>query len=103
MSERPQTDGLNKLFVYGIFLDEANRRAYGMSNPRYQTVSGYATFGKGIVMAYPVNEEAGLTGLVVDVDPDRWESIDNLEYRYDRFKVTTDLNEEVWMYGRHNK
>lgn len=88
----------NRLFVYGIFLDEHNRTAYGMSNPKYTTVSGYATFGMGIVQAYPVHESAGLTGLVVDVDPSFWDKIDDLEGGYDRVLVKTDSNESVWMY-----
>ncbi len=88
----------NRLFVYGIFLDEHNRTAYGMSNPKYTTVSGYATFGMGIVQAYPVQEEAGLTGLAVDVDPSRWNDIDSLERGYDRIKVEAYNGETLWMY-----
>lgn len=91
---------LNSLFVYGIFLSRAMRKAYGMSNPNYSTVADYATFGRDIVQAVHIPKQGlGLTGLVVEVDPARWEDIDRLEDGYDRVKVKTNADKEVWMYA----
>lgn len=90
----------NRLFVYGIFLNESNRTSYGMTNPQYATVAGYATFGGHIVQAVPI-ENAGrlaLTGLTVDIDPTCWAKTDSLEGGYDRALVTTDTGEELYMY-----
>lgn len=90
----------NRLFVYGIFLGEANRVRFGMSNPEYATVPGYATFGDHIVQAVKIDGATGLalTGLTVDVDPAHWDRLDQLEAGYDRNVVTTDSNEAVYMY-----
>lgn len=88
-----------KLFVYGIFLDEGNRASFGMSNPEYRTVSGYLTKGSRIVSAYPVEDKrVALTGLLVDMDSSRWEPLDRLEGGYNRVKVTTTSGEKAWMY-----
>lgn len=90
----------NRLFVYGIFLGETMRKNYGMSNPKYATVPGYATFGYHIVQAAYIGGDINLalTGLTVDVDPDKWQSIDALEGGYDRILVKTESGEEVNMY-----
>lgn len=94
--EAPQN---NRLFVYGIFLGETLRDAYGMTNPQYETVPGYITVGGTIVEAIPVkNESIRLTGLVVDVNPNQWDHIDNLERHYDKVLVTTTSGEVVNMY-----
>lgn len=91
---------MNRLFVYGIFLDESARFAYGMSNPQYQTVKDYVTIGNGIVAAYKIpNYGFCLSGLVVNVDPDYWGRIDGLESGYNRIKVNTTDGEEVWIYA----
>lgn len=88
-----------KLFVYGIFLDERNRDRYGMTNPEYTTVPGYITIGSGIVQAMPVDDNnIALTGLMVDMDSERWERLDALEGGYDRIKVKTHYGDEAWMY-----
>lgn len=87
----------NRLFVYGIFLDERNRVAFGMSNPEYTTVEGYATVGGSIVSAIK-DPRYTLTGLVVDVNPTMWSRIDSLESGYNRIKVTTTDGETVYMY-----
>lgn len=91
---------MNRLFVYGIFLGEGMRKAYGMTNPQYSTVPGYATFGHGIVQAVEIKQarDLALTGLTVDVDPTKWEALDRLEGGYKRAIVTTDNNERVYMY-----
>lgn len=103
---------MNKLFVYGIFLDEKQRLAFGMSKPQYATVQGYATrgieiSGNTIVEAVP-DERYTLTGLVVDVlhhispsgigSIDNWGRLDSLEAGYDRIKVRTTDGEYCWMY-----
>lgn len=98
MSYEPlDSEPLNRLFVYGIFLDELNRELFGMSNPEYTTVRGYATVGNNIVEAVK-DSRYTLTGLVVDVDPKRWSAIDALESGYNRIKVLTTDNEFVYMY-----
>ncbi len=90
---------MNKLFVYGIFLDEHNRRSYGMSHPKYATVKGFVTFGYKIVQAYMVdNPNTALTGLLVDVDERYWPMIDRLEHGYDRIEILTTDNERAYMY-----
>lgn len=93
-------ESINKLFVYGIFLDQRNRNAWGMSNPAYDTVANYVTFGSTIVEALPVAGGHGvaLTGLLVDVDPEYWLDIDRLEAGYDRKLVTTISGERAYMY-----
>lgn len=90
-----------QLFVYGIFLGEKNRRDYGMSNPRYDTVADFVTFGDYIVSAAPVDDGTGaqLTGLVVDVDPDFWNDIDALEGGYERILVETYSHGMAFMYA----
>jgi gamma-glutamylcyclotransferase (GGCT)/AIG2-like uncharacterized protein YtfP len=97
---------LQKLFVYGIFLDENNRRAFGMHNPEYAVVADYATYtiGGSIVMAYHVpGAGLGLTGLVCDVEPSKWERLDQLEGAYDRITITTKDGERAWMYVAPNE
>lgn len=103
---RPDTGDLNTLFVYGIFLGAYNRHAYGMSDPVYDVVGGYATTIRGgnivqAVQTYCDGVTFGLTGLLVEVDPRYWQQIDDLEYGYDRIKVTTVGDEEAWMYVKH--
>lgn len=93
----------NRLFVYGIFLGENNRKVYGMTNPKYATVLDYTTFGHTIVRAVPIEvpdtgERLSLTGLVVDVDPRMWKELDELEAYYDRIIVETSYRESVYMY-----
>lgn len=90
---------MNHLFVYGIFLNEGNRERYGMTNPRYAVVPGYATrtcYGD-IVEAVPVQSEFSLTGLYVDIDPAYWERLDRLEHGYQRVEVNTSEG-RAWMY-----
>lgn len=101
--QRPPTEELNNLMVYGIFLGFHARNNYGMSNPRYSVVKDYATvpLGGHIVAATPL-EGYDLTGLYVDVDPDFWDSIDLLESAYDRIKVTT-FRGEAWLYVKPNQ
>lgn len=92
---------MNKLFVYGIFLDEYMREKYGMTNPKYATVPDYATFGGGIVMAYKIpDNRLSLTGLLVDMNPDNWEELDRLEGGYRRIKITTGSGEQAYMYAK---
>jgi hypothetical protein len=89
----------NRLFVYGIFLGETMRNIYGMTNPKYATVSGYATIGGHIVQAVDMKSpHLSLTGLVVNVEESRWADIDSLEYGYDRKLVKIDTGEMVYMY-----
>lgn len=95
---------MNRLFVYGIFLSQHNRDAYGMTNPRYDTVLDYATFGYNIVQAEKLDERLGLalSGLVVDVDPSYWDSIDNLETGYERITIETTSKVKAYMYARRS-
>lgn len=93
-------DTPTKLFVYGIFLDEENRNHYGMTNPHYATVPDFATFGGQIVQANLIRHaDLSLTGLLVDYDPNRWQSLDLLEGGYDRIIVTTTTGERAFMYA----
>lgn len=98
-----------KLFVYGIFLDENRRSAYGMSNPQYAVVPDYATYQlyDEIVEARPC-KGAYLTGLIVEVAPtmvtpygerDNWERLDDLERGYQRATITTVRGEEAYIYA----
>ena len=91
---------MNKLFVYGIFLDEFNRQAYGMSNPKYATVKHYVTVGHHIVAAVPVDKSnnCALTGLLVDMNPKGWDKLDSLEGDYDRIEIETTDREKAFMY-----
>ena len=92
---------MNRLFVYGIFLDVENRFHYGMSNPEYAVVPDYVTrqCGMGIVEAVKVDGLGlGLTGFTVDVKPLKWPDIDRLEASYDRIVVRTLDGEDVYMY-----
>lgn len=90
---------MTRLFVYGIFLDEPMRRAYGMTRPEYATVRDYVTYGGSIVTAYK-QEGAGLalTGLLVTPDPERWEDLDRLERSYDRILISTTDGDNAYMY-----
>lgn len=92
---------LDHLFVYGIFLGADMRYKYDMTSPTYDTVPGFVTFGEYIVQAVPVDPtiDVSLTGLVVDVDPDRWKDIDELESNYERIMVRTSRGKEVYMYA----
>jgi gamma-glutamylcyclotransferase (GGCT)/AIG2-like uncharacterized protein YtfP len=97
---------MNTLFVYGIFLDQHNRDAYGMHNPRYATVPGYITMTRHGSIVEAVNIELStiaLTGLLVDVNPKRWDDIDSLEWGYDRIEVTTTNGQRAWMYAAKEK
>lgn len=91
---------MNRLFVYGIFLDEHMREHYGMANPHYATVADYATYGNQIVTAYK-QENAGLalTGLLVNMNPEKWENLDRLEGGYKRIVITTTGGDEAYMYA----
>lgn len=96
---------MDRLFVYGVFLSKYNRDRYGMSNPRYATVKDYATFALmqrgGIVEAARVTGLGlEMTGLIVDVDPTRWDDIDSLEHGYDRVQIVTTANERAYIYVR---
>lgn len=95
---------MDKLFVYGIFLGERQRRSYGMLNPEYATVENYATVGNQIVQAVPAKGYT-LTGLLVDVtefDLDgrsTWQALDALERGYDRIIIKTTQGIEAYMYA----
>ena len=86
----------DKLFVYGVFLCPKWRDEYGMTNPRYATVRGYATIGNHIVHAVE-DEKYTLTGLIVDVEPSMWEQIDYLEGAYDRIEIKTARGDACYM------
>lgn len=100
LTEEPAAVRNDRLFVYGIFLGERMRDSYGMTNPEYATVPGYATFGDHIVQAVKIDgaRNLALTGLTVDIDPENWERLDRLEGGYDRKRVLTDKGEQVYMY-----
>lgn len=93
---------MERLFVYGIFLDEDSRLAYGMRYPQYATVRGYATveaIGSGyIVEAIKVSESFCLTGLLVYVPSSNLRMLDALEGAYDRERVQTTSGVDCWMY-----
>lgn len=100
---------MNRLFVYGIFLDELRRGRYAMSNPEYDTVRDYVTYGDHIVTAYHQPRRGlALTGLTVDVNPyelgergeliDTWARLDRLEGGYERKVITTTTGVEAYMY-----
>lgn len=95
---------MNKLFVYGIFLSEDMRKDYGMTNPRYATVSGWATVGSHIVQAVKAPKEYCLTGLLVEV-PDNydWQPLDSLERGYERIKVKTVQGTVAYMYAERSE
>lgn len=110
MASRELEKPMNRLFVYGIFLDEFMRDKFAMTDPHYATVRGWATKGGSIVRAVADNNYT-LTGLVVDVSPykdfqyadttysvDNWMALDSLEAGYDRIVVTTTDGEDCWMY-----
>lgn len=97
---KDNSDTKDKLFVYGIFLDEENRKDYGMSNPQYTTVPGYLTVGSYIVKAVQTDDTSvALTGLLVDIDPAMWPSLDSLEAGYDRIKVRDIDGNIAYMYA----
>lgn len=92
----------NKLFVYGIFLEEYQRKAYNMRNPHYAVVLDYTTvhLGHGITGAIKVEREGsslGLTGMIVDVEGS-WHDLDRLEAGYKRERVETTDGDECYMY-----
>lgn len=89
----------SKLFVYGIFLGATMRSYYEMHNPMYATVPGFLTVGQHIVQARyePTYPNLALTGLLVEIPDDRFESLDALEGGYERVRVTTDSG-EAFMY-----
>ena len=91
---------MNRLFVYGIFLSERQRQAYGMTNPQYATVKDYITIGDQIVEAVKVDKayHCALTGLTVDMNPELWDRLDRLEAGYNREIVKTTDGEKVYMY-----
>lgn len=102
-------DDDNRLFVYGIFLDEIMRYHYGMTNALYTVVEGFSTrsIGQGIVEAVEDSKYA-LTGLIVDVKPtievdnniviDNWDRLDRLEAGYSRIRAITVDGDSCWMY-----
>lgn len=93
---------VEKLFVYGIFLDERNRQHYGLTNPNYDTVQGFITIGSHIVKAIPSTTiGAALTGLLVDVPTRKLPSLDMLEAGYDRIKINTTGGYEAYMYAAY--
>ena len=95
---------VEKLFVYGIFLDECNREYYGMENPSYDTVPGYITIGGTIVKAVQSDiPRVALTGLLVDVPTRKLPAIDQLEVGYDRIKVMTTSGFVAFMYVEPGK
>ena len=70
-----------------------------MTNPKYNTVYNYATFGDGIVEAvYIPRIGLSLTGLTVDMPIRYLKSLDQLEGGYDRELVKTTDGESVYMY-----
>ena len=100
---------MDKLFVYGIFLDEATRKSYNMQNPQYATVADYATWGSHIVTAHQLSGgNLALTGLLVDMPRtilqgnklvDNWARLDMLEGGYKRIKVKTVQGDDAYMYA----
>lgn len=90
----------DRLFVYGIFLDKAARKRFGMTNAFYTTVQHYATFGHSIVTArkMPSDKWYSLSGMIVDIDPVYWDELDALERGYDRVIVKTTDAGQAWMY-----
>lgn len=90
---------MDKLFVYGIFLDEYQRAVYGMGQPRYAVVEGYKTrlIVRNIVEAVP-DKSGALTGLIVELPASNFETLDSLERGYDRIKVKTTSGTEAFMY-----
>lgn len=100
--EAVKARGLNRLFVYGIFLGDTMRRSYGMENPRYATVKNFVTVGSHIVQAVKVDAASGvaLTGLIVELPEDyNWGPLDALEGGYDRIIVRTESGDEAYMYA----
>ncbi len=90
----------DRLFVYGIFLNERTRDGYGMINPEYATVLDYATYGHSIVTAHFIPQAGlSLTGLTVDMPKANWPALDMLEAGYRRVKVKTTDGETVYMYA----
>ncbi len=90
---------VEKLFVYGIFLQDYNRERYGMEFPSYDTVSGYVTVGDIIVQAITSDiVGASLTGLLVDIPTRNFPKLDILEAGYHRVKVKTNSGMEAYMY-----
>ena len=91
---------VEKLFVYGIFLDESTRDRYGMENPSYDTVPGYITVGNHIVSATKSDVYGvSLTGLLVDIPTRNLPSVDVLESGYARIIVDTSGGFEAFMYA----
>lgn len=109
---------MNRLFVYGIFLDQSRRDSYGMFGAHYATVKGYATRGGSIVEAVPALGYT-LTGMIVDVsdkvleeqyesrgswevtgleEVDTWKKLDELEHGYDRIEIVTTGGDKAFMY-----
>lgn len=92
---------MNTLFVYGIFLGEDDRKAFGMSYPEYDTVEDYATYGIGASIVEARHKPGlglELTGLIVDVNPAAWPALDRLEQGYDRIKITATSGIHAYMY-----
>lgn len=91
---------IEKLFVYGIFLSEINRKLYSMENASYDTVKGFITVGSRIVKAISTDTlNACLTGLLVDIPTKKLPALDALESGYDRIKVKTTSGFEAYMYA----
>lgn len=90
-----------RLFVYGIFLEDATREAYGMTNARYATVRGWKTVGGHIVKAVP-DDTATLTGLLVNISEINLPAVDSLEAGYDRITITTTMGHRAYMYAERD-
>lgn len=92
---------MDRLFVYGIFLDEDNRAHYGMSMPEYAVIPDFLTverFSSIVEAIYAPGLGISLTGLLCDIDPEYWERLDQLEAGYDRIIVTTVDGDDCYMY-----
>lgn len=77
-----------KLFVYGIFLDQSNREEYGMIQTHYATQPGFKTVGKYIVKAVKSDDRDSLTGLLINnTKAINWRRLDSLEAGYKRIAI----------------
>lgn len=88
-----------KLFVYGIFLDQGNREDYGMLKATYATQPGFKTVGSYIVRAVRTDsEEDSLTGLLINnTDAVKWDRLDGLEAAYKRIAVEEWSQVTIWV------
>jgi len=91
---------VNRLFVYGIFLNERTGDIFDLRYVDYAIVRDMATRADGpgsIVQAVPAPGLA-LTGLVVEVPEENWQRLDRLERGYKRIEVDTSEG-PAWMYA----